>query len=224
MFEKLQKSSFAMISLLLIIILLVAVTVTWFVLGTHANVNELTGKVSDWDLIVSTTSMGDPITDDDKLVLNVDDFTNVTNGKLAPGTTGTIEFYARSNSDVVAGCSITLDKSALTLEGDGTDYSEVLQNHLRFYTDDTYTTEIDMENAYTAEITMGEEKKITVYWRWLYEGDEIMPDTITAPEDIKTFLKNYDDEDCLISKYRDSISGNIVLNINAYGKEPETSE
>lgn len=51
-----------------------------------------------------------------------------------------------------------------------------------------------------------------------------MPDTITAPEDIKTFLKNYDDEDCLISKYRDSISGNIVLNINAYGKEPETSE
>lgn len=221
-FEKFQKSSMLMISVAIAVILLVAVTVTWFTLGMQVKVEGIGGKVSEWDFIVSLTPDGPQIGENDRISFEVDDFTNVTQGKMAPGTTGTITFYVRTTSDVVAGCQIYLDKSGLTMKVDeDNDYSEILRNHLKFYADAAYTEEIDMTVPMDVEVAIGESKEIVIYWKWPYEGDEIMPEDITEPEAVAQFMKNYDDEDCLISRYRDNIAGNITLSLSAVSKEPE---
>lgn len=221
--QKAKNTTMLGISFMVVLVLLVAVTVTWFVFSLQTGIRGNSLKVSEWDFIVSKTEGGEPINDGDHIDLLVDDFTNVTTGMMASGTTGKIKLYVRTTSDVVTSCSFALDKSGLTLKvDDTTDYSEILQKHLCFYKDAEMTQEISMENAYTFDLQKGEEKEVNIYWKWPYEGDEIMPDTITDETEKKTFLKQYDDEDCLISEHREKISGNIALNISGISKNPET--
>lgn len=221
--QKIKNSTMLGISVMVVLVLLVAVTVTWFVFNLQTNIKGNSLQVSDWDFIVSKTTGGPRINDGDTIDLLVDDFTNVTTGVMAPGTTGSIKLFVKTTSDVVTSCNITLDKSQLTLKvDDSNDYSEILQNHICFYKDAQMTQKISMEDAYTFDLTKGEEKEVNIYWKWPYEGDEIMPDTITDEADQKAFLRKYDDEDCIISKYRNKIDGSIELQISGTSKKPES--
>lgn len=215
-----QKNIMILISLTILVILMISATIAWFVLSRTVSVEEIGNKISEWDFVVSKQSGGNPIGQNETLDFNVDSFLNVSQGKMAPGTTGTIEFYVRTTTDVVTAYRVYVDKTELSmLVDDEHDYSDILKKHLIFYTDNTYTTEITDDKPLIGTLTKNQEKKVVVYWKWPYEGDEIMPDTLVDSEEIEAFLKQYDEEDCLISKYRSYISGNIK--ITAYGVQAE---
>lgn len=215
-----QKHVMMLISMAILVIMLISATIAWFVLSRTASVESFGGKISEWDFLISKRSGGSPIRPNETLDFKVDDFLNVKKGKMAPGTTGTIEFYVKTTTDVVTAYRVYVDKSELSMiVDDKHDYSDILKKHIVFYTDDTYQTEISEEHPFTGTLKQNEEKKIVLYWKWPYEGSEIMPDTIVDDEEIEAYLKEYDEEDGLISKYRNYISGNI--GIIAYGVQEE---
>lgn len=216
-----QKNIMILISMAILVILMISATIAWFVLSRSTSVGGIGSKISEWDFIVSKESGGSPIGKDETLDFNVDSFLNVTTGKMAPGTTGTIDLYVRTTTDVVTGYQLYVDKTELSMLIDQEhDYSDILKKHLIFYTDNTYTTEITDNQPLTGTLKKNQEKKVTIYWKWPYEGDEIMPNTIVDSKEIEAFLKQYDEEDNLISQYRNYISGDIK--ITAYGVQAES--
>ncbi len=215
-----QKHVMMLISMAILVIMLISATIAWFVLSRTASVNSFGGKISEWDFLISKTSGGSPIRPNETLDFKVDDVLNVKKGKMAPGTTGTIEFYIKTTTDVVTAYRVYVDKSKLSMKVDDKhDYSDILKKHIVFYTDDTYQTEISEKEPFTGTLKQNEEKKIVLYWKWPYDGSEIMPDTIVDEKEIKEYLKQYDEEDNLISEKRNYISGNI--GITAYGVQEE---
>lgn len=66
-----------------------------------------------------------------------------------------------------------------TGEGSGTqtdtyDYSAMLRNHIKFYKDEAYTEELTYDNPVTGELEPNKPVKVTIYWKWMYDGEEYL--------------------------------------------------
>lgn len=228
-----NKKKAIMIIIPILIIALIPVGVgAWYILSRNAGVDMFGGKMSRWDLIVSDTPGGDPISEDDLLKINVDEFTNVTSGVMAPGTYGTIDLYIRTTSDVVSEYAIYIDKTGLRLDAyDSTatgneiqkqkdDNSKMLQNHIKFYTDKSFTQEVNMNTPLVGSISAGKEVKATIYWYWVYDGTDDVPSNLTSQADIQAFLRQWDLDDCYISDNQDKLAGGLEIYVSAYQQEP----
>ncbi len=211
-----KKKAIMIIIPVLIIVLIPVIVGAWYILSKNAGVNMFGGKMSQWDLIVSDTPGGDPISEDDLLKINVDEFTNVTSGVMAPGTYGTIDLYIRTTSDVVSEYAIYVDKTGLKLD----DKSQMLQNHIKFYMDNSFTQEVDMNTPLVGSIDKGKEVKATIYWYWVYDGTNDIPANLTSEAEIQEFLRQWDLDDCYISDNQDKLSGGLEIYVSAYQQEP----
>lgn len=222
---KKRKKKILIILTMLITVMLGITAFAWFVMNSSVGADGLDSKIASWDFIISLTPGGAPIGDNEKVEINVDSFLNVKEGKMAPGTTGTITLYARTSSDTIASALVYLDVSSLMMKDNAdNDISDILKKHLVFYGDSSFTNIVDMDNPVSFDVEKDVEKTITIYWKWPYEGDEIMPDNITDDDEIAAFLRQYDEEDCLISEYRNNITGNIEVSVVAVNKQPVANQ
>ena len=207
-----------LIVILIALVAMIPVTVSaWYVLSRNAGVNMFGGKISQWDLIVSDTPGGKPIGDGELVNLNFKEYSNINANVMAPGTSGTIDLYIRTNSDVFSQYAIYLDESQLCL---GDDF-EIIQKHFKFYMDEALTKEINLENPMIGEVAPNKEVKATIYWCWVYDGSDDIPKNLTKQEDIAEFLLEWDKEDCYISDNRELLGGELQIYVNAYQQEPK---
>ena len=228
-----NKNSKIIISIVVLLIMLVAATVAWYVLNATSRIEEFSGKISEWDFIVSDTPGGRQITENDVVLVKMNKFTNVKEGRMAPGTFGYSTLYIRA-TDIVTGYAITLDSSTLTfkipVEGNDLsnenidlpqittsesgayyDFTYLLDKHFRFYEDAECVQEIKMNEPAMGELTPNVEKAVNIYWKWLYDGSDSIPEDITDVNLKKEFLLKWDYEDNFISKYKQYIDGSIKI-------------
>ncbi len=212
-----KKNSIAILITAIVITLIPVGVGAWYILSRNAGVNMFGAKISQWDLIISDTPGGKPLKDGDSIDIKVSDFVNVTSGVMAPGTYGTIDLYVRTTSDTVSEFAIYIDESQLKL---GDDY-EIIQKHFKFYTDETFTKEVNMKEPLVGSISPNKEVKATVYWYWAYDGSDDIPTNLTTQAEIDKFLYEWDLEDCFISDNQDKLGGNLHVYVSAYQQEPK---
>ncbi len=229
-----SKSAMVIITPVIMLILLFAATGAWYVLSRDTAVEVFNGKMSQWDFIISATPGGEPIREGENLQINIKNFVNVTDEVLAPGTYGTFEFYIRTTTDVTTDYQVYIDKSGLRLDvasdnavtpddiqAEKDANSLMLQKHFKFYADKEMTQEIDRVTPMRGSIPPNSEVKATVYWCWLYDGSDCVPENITDELEIQEFLRNWDLEDCFISDNRDFVSGMVDISVSATQQLPE---
>lgn len=219
-----RKTVLLTTTLVVLIITLITVTIAWFESSVFVNSDENSMSTAKWDFVVSLTPGGLPVTETDKISLDVGTFTNVKEGMLAPGTSGAFKLYITSNSDVASGYQIAIDKRNLKLivtsaEGTTQDYSNILQSHIIFYTLDDENRKVIINETQLAkgELVQGVEKEVTIHWEWLYEADV---SNILEEERKEEAIKQYDQEDTLIGENKDFISGGIIVNVQGSQFEP----
>lgn len=217
------------ISAVVLLILIISVSVAWFVLQRSGIIDGFGTKVSEWDFIVSLESMGEPLEYDQSIdiLANSIKTNEIGQGKLAPGSHGSIDLYIRNSSEVVSDYLLTIDNEKLKIDVDKaqSDYtskelSKYLRSHLRFYADKEYTKEVNVDNPMEGEIVIGEEKKVTVYWVWHYDGEFLCTDDMSEDEK-KKIMDKYDEEDVIISEHREYIVGSIRIAVAGTQKEPQ---
>ena len=92
----------------------------------------------------------------------------LADGKIAPGTSGSFNI-AVVNTNTETGVDFTL-----TLK----DATNVPTN-LKFYADDTFTTEVALNGTITGQLAAGDSTGLSVpiYWKWAYESGSDSADT-----------------------------------------------
>lgn len=229
-----SKSAMIIITPVIMLILLFAATGAWYVLSRDTAVEVFNGTISKWDFVISATPGGEPIAEDEVLNIDFMEFTNVTSDTLAPGTYGTFEFYIRTTTGVTTDYQVFIDKSDLRLDVASSNAvtpeniqaekdanSLMLQKHFKFYADKEMTQEIDMINPMRGTVPPNSEVKATVYWCWLYDGSNSVPEGITDEAQIREFLLEWDLEDCFISENREFASGHVGVSVTATQQVPE---
>lgn len=223
----------AIITPVIMLILLFAATGAWYVLSRDTAVEVFNGTMSQWDFVISATPGGEPIEEGEVLQMNFTEFANVTSGVLAPGTYGTFEFYIRTTTDVATDYLVYIDKSGLRLDvasanavtpeqiqAEKDANSIMLQKHFKFYADKDMTQEIDTVNPMSGTVPPNSEVKATVYWCWLFDGSDSVPEGIANETEIKSFLYQWDLEDCFISDNREFASGQVGISVAATQQVP----
>lgn len=110
-----KKSAMLMLTGSLVVVVLAALTIAWYT--RVANTYSVTFDVADYDLTMNENV-------DQEYLLNVYDYSQVTNQKMAPGTIGWIPLEISAyHSDVEVEYFISLDSKI----------PENLRNHLRFF-------------------------------------------------------------------------------------------
>ena len=96
------------------------------------------------------------------------DTSTLVSGKIAPGTSGSFNI-ALVNTNTETGVDFTL-----TLK----DATNVPTN-LKFYADDTFTTEVALNGTITGQLAAGDSTGLSVpiYWKWAYESGSDSADT-----------------------------------------------
>ena len=229
-----SKSAMTIITPVIMLILLFAATGAWYVLSRDTAVEVFNGKMSQWDFVISATPGGEPIAEDEKLQIDFMKFTNVSTDVLAPGTYGSFEFYIRTTTDVTTDYLVYIDKSNLRLDvasdnavtpeeiqAEKDANSLMLQKHFKFYADKEMTQEINSVTPMSGSIPPNSEVKATVYWCWLYDGSDCIPDSITDEAKKQEFLYAWDLEDCFISDNRVFASGMVGISVAAAQQNPE---
>ena len=97
----------------------------------------------------------------------------------------------------------------------------MLQNHIRFYQDAEHTIELSMTSPIKGELKANEEVKVSIYWYWLYDGNEAIPEDLTDEDEIQSFLKQWDLDDNFISNNSDKLSGAIDVSVFASQQKPQ---
>ena len=228
-----SKNAMIIISAVIMLILLISATIAWFVLSRDARIDLFSNKISEWDFVVSDTPGGPPISEDTVLKFNVDEFINVTSGVMAPGTSGSIDLYLRTSTDVVTEYALFLDNAGLRLDAYSdnatTDEeiqaekdanSEMLRNHIRFYQDAEHTKELSMTEPIKGELKPNEEVKVSIYWYWLYDGNEAISSEMIDEDESQAVLRKWDLNDNFISDNLDKISGTIDISVFATQQRP----
>lgn len=224
-----KKHIMSAISAVILLILLITASVAWFTLQRTGVIEGIGTKVSEWDFIVSLESMGEPLEQDQSIdiLANSIKINEIGNGKLAPGSYGSIDLYIRNSSEVVSEFLLTIDKSKFKVDfgNDNSEYSaseltKYLHTHIKFYTDKEYTKEVSIDNPIEGELVLGEEQKVTVYWVWHYDGEFLCTDEMTE-EDKNKVMDKYDEEDVIISENRQYIVGSIRIAVSGTQKEPQ---
>ena len=161
-----EKSILLIISIILLVLVIVMLTYAWFTRMT--SVTDLQFDVARWDFSANYL--------EDDISLNVYRYTEVDNENgtlVAPGTSGEIPILlSAENSDTDIEYTIHVDKSYM---------SEEFQERLYFYEDEEMTKMIvynvtpkgDEVSNVTGEIKAGGTKLVKVYWKWIYEFDDI---------------------------------------------------
>jgi hypothetical protein len=225
-----KKNVMSSVSAVTLLILIITASVAWFVLQRTATIRDIGSKISEWDFIVSTESMGRPLETDEAIDILADSIkTNeIGSGKLAPGSYGNIDLYVRTSTDVASDFYLTIDKANLKINVDDvTDISytteeltQLLHSHIKFYADETYTQEVSLTEPITGELALGEEKKVTIYWVWHYDGTFLCDDTMTDEEKAQ-IMNQYDEEDVVISEYKEYIEGSIRIAVAGTQLQPQ---
>ena len=174
--------------------------------------------------------MGTPLETDEAIdiLANSIQANEVGAGKLAPGSYGSIDLYVRTSTDVASDYYLTLDKANLKINIDTLNdpnytteqLTEILHNHIKFYADDTYTQEVDLVNPITGALALGQEEKVTIYWVWHYDGTFLCEDTMTD-EEKNQIMNQYDEEDVVISDYKEYIEGSIRIAVAGTQLQPQ---
>lgn len=172
-----KKRNYSLVVALLFVAVLTAVVVFNTVAKYTSTVsNSGTATVAKWNFVGDNTA-------DESFEINIAetvDESTLIEDRIAPGTSGHFDIVVTNTSEV--GANVTVALGALTASGnDG-----VVPSGLKFYTDGTYTTEINANNAGTftkngtlAAKTGNETPTLTlsVYWRWQYEVNNDSADT-----------------------------------------------
>lgn len=233
-----MKSIKSIISVVVSLMMLIAATIAWFVLQSRASIDGLDAGAAKEEFVVSKEKNGTQIeVGDDSLSFTMDDFVNVADQKMAPGTSGKFDLWVRTSSNAVTKFIIRLDNSEMKFDdgeagggsgnggttgaggeseaggGAGTggtteaggeasgesgaggttqtggepeageeagfqtdsyDYSAMLRNHIKFYQDKDYTKELTYDNPVTGSLTPNTPVQVTIYWKWMYDGEEYL--------------------------------------------------
>ena len=172
--------------LLFVLLLLVAVS-AMMVASTYAKYTaEVTGsgkvQVAKWAFGTENANKNNSLT---VALEPTVDATTLVNGKIAPGTSGKFEIQL-TNKDSEVGVNFELALGDITNK----------PTNLKFYTDNTYATELDADNPVTGQIKAGDSQgiKVPVYWKWAYETDAIVtndPLDTTDGENANTMTVNF---------------------------------
>ncbi len=207
-----SRNTLTSISCVILLILLIASTVAWYVLN-RTGTGRINGTdVSQWDFVVSTEpdaahpiNGGDTIDVFERSIATAE----VEQGKLAPGISGSFKLYISCSSDVASHYALLINKedlivdissdtsaqaSATALGIDQDDLTGYLQEHIRFYKDSRLTEEITALSPLEGDIDIQDdsiknangiaEVAVDVYWRWEYDGTFLCEDS----ENIDTSL------------------------------------
>lgn len=228
------KNTMIIIAPVIMLILLITATGAWFVLSRNAGVDIFSGKVSEWDLVISDTPGGEQLADGDMLEIGFKEFTNVSSKVMAPGTYGTIDLYIRTTTSVTTDYAVYIDKSGLEfnaysdnavtnaeIQAEIADNTAMLQNHIKFYMDEDLTKEVNMTEPLKGTLKPNSEDKVTIYWYWVYDGTDYVPSELTDEADIQQFLLDWDLDDCFISDNQDKLEGTIEIHVAASQQEPK---
>ena len=163
--------------LLMVLLLLVGIT-SLFVSGTYAKYTaQITGngtaKVAKWafDTENAITTININLTE-------TPDPTTLVANRIAPGTSGSFEIaLTNANSEVGVDFTLSLDTIAN------------IPTNLKFYKDNSYTTEIvpgTTEVTGQIEAEDGTGVNVPIYWRWLYETGTVTDGIATGDGDDTT--------------------------------------
>lgn len=187
---------------ILVSISIIAVTIAWFVLQNHVWGKGIDLTISnDEYLIVALETGGDDVLDlqaqgSPALVsVQLPDYYNIENGKLAPGASGQMDFYVTSKSPITTDCYLYADilpvfadefvispsdtpQQAQEKSEQQAIIQALLEGHIQFYqhkeVDEqtgqvTYSNRIQENERFHIELEQDVEKKVTIYWVWFYQ-------------------------------------------------------
>jgi hypothetical protein len=160
--------------------LLVAVLMTTCAIsGTFAKYTSTTtgtgsAKVAKWAFVVNGNPIADTFTFD--LIDTLYEYdgvtaeTDVKGTLLAPGTAGSFDIVLTNESEVTAKYELTLTETITGLPG-----TVAAADFPVEYSTDNAHWSTDITNAVASGvINYGNSATITVYWRWVFEGNDII--------------------------------------------------
>ena len=222
-----KKHVMSFVAAIALVILIITASVAWFVLQRSGIIDGFGTKVSEWDFIVSLESQGEPLQYDQSIdiLANSIKTNEIGQGKLAPGSKGSIDLYIRNASDVATNYVLTIDNAKLRIEVDKSDYTSeeltaILHSHLKFYADESYSKEVSIDSPIEGDLVIGKEEKVTIYWVWHYDGSFLCNEEMSDSEK-KQIINKYDEEDVIISEHRENIKGSIRIAVSGMQKEPQ---
>lgn len=221
-----RKENILIFSVMCIVTLLVIVSATfaWYTgeSSTASVMGISLGAKNENDLKIAKTLGGADISnlpeDERAFDIGIDELTDIEPNQIAPGAFGSVTFYITPLNNLVTGYKITpnviLDEQAMAGmdEAEAAQFLDILNRHIKLFTDNTYTTEIldvfeDNRKAgvpgsglsWNTAADTGIEKEVTLYWKWYYEYPftQIEIDTLTDREK-KDKIVAYDLEDTQI--------------------------
>ena len=154
--EKMKKGKKNVV--IVVLLLLLAVT-AGFAAYTYAKYTSSFSKDASVS-VASWTFNGDNASETLSVNLAQNYDTNkLASGKIAPGTAGSFSINLKNTSDVGVSYTITMGSPA----------SGSIPTNLKFYSDDTYQTEIT-STGLTGTLNVGATATTkTIYWKWDYE-------------------------------------------------------
>lgn len=225
---------------ILIVITIIAITLTWFVMANHSREEgwnlqahgdeylKVALEPGGEDVGILTLS-GNTVEADVQLPQYYDINVSGSAKKLmAPGVSGKIDLYITSLSPVVERCSVSMNSVPEYIDSVSANtilkqkVENLVNGHVQFYTDydetqGTYSGLIGEGSPLIVEdLKENEERKVTLYWIWFYEYRDI-PDEGRALR-----AENYFDFDHYAiaeEDYRASIEGNTVSDNSATMQE-----
>lgn len=159
-----KKGILLVVSILLLIAAGVYFTLAWYTKMT--SVGDLEFDVARWDYSANY-SLSD-------YTVNVYTYSQLNNKKAAPGTAGVVPFLlSAEESDADIKIRLTIDKSTMSPE---------FQERIFFYSDPDMTEMLTADTPIIAIVKRGETLGVPVYWKWIYEFDDI-PEGYATVED-----------------------------------------
>ena len=218
------------------ILMLVGVTIAWYTnVYAHPTVTQMKMTADEQGRIkVALEEMGPDIAElegDAKYVeIGWDDFLNIENKQIAPGSYGKVVFYVTSLKKSVDSCLIVpslnpgyeegvevLENSSVSINNLEKNIVTMLEEHFDFYEDEAMTQSVDKIEPMKVELEWNEsqdpeqnnqghgvEKEVTLYWKWHYEDP--VAETMEAGDEKEAAIYDYDMEDTWIGTHLDTMS------------------
>ncbi len=218
------------------ILMLVGVTIAWYTaVYAHPTVTnmQMTAKQRG-SIKIAVTSGGEDIaelTGESKLAtMGLEELQNIVNGQMAPGAYGEVTFYVTSLDKDITECQVIpsfVPVYETTTSEDGTiqtvltkeeqiKMNEFLETHFDFYADEEMTELVSATNPmlvtgldenWNETDSVGEEKTVTIYWKWHYEYPFTEEEKTNLTEEEKEEkIYQYDMEDTKIGNCLDTMS------------------
>ncbi len=194
-------------SLLLLIAAGVYLTFGWYTKMTSVAAMEY--DVAQWDFTANYSV--------DDLILNVYTYSNVNNNKAAPGTAGEIPVrLSAEQSQTDVNYIITLDKSTMSPEFQERIffYSDAAMTHMIVNTGEI-TSETQVDHL-TGTIPHGGTSTVKIYWKWIYEYEDIPSGISPIEEDSESF----DAFDTEVGKRPDLYEADMGATLRISGVQP----